>query len=343
MNLFAYIRKRLFLLIFVLIGLSIITFSMIKLAPVDSVVMWGGEKASEEVKEKIRIELGLDKPVVVQYFTYIKNVFHGNFGMSLSTKHNVFEDISTFFPATIELVLVAWCGALLIGIPLGILSAVRSGGKFDSVCRFLSLGGISLPLFWLGLLLQMLFFKQLGWLPLQGRISDMITLLSPIETHTRMYLLDSLITGNFKAFQDAFMHIILPASTLAVSSVATIMRMTRSCMMEILNNDYMVMAKTYGLSRKKVLFVYGLKNALVPIITIVSMSMCSSLMGSVLVESIFDWPGIGRYATRCILNADYSPVMAVVLLMGVIYVTINLIVDILYFVIDKRIAYNVES
>lgn len=343
MSLFSYIRKRLLLLVFVLIGLSIITFVMIKLTPVDPVVMWGGQKVSDEVTEKVRADFGLDKPLVVQYFSYIKNVFQGNLGVSLSTKHSVAADIATFFPATIELVLAAWLGALVFGIPIGILSAVRSGGKLDSVCRFVSLGGISLPLFWLGLLLQMLFFKELGWLPLQGRLGDMTAILSPIEAHTGMYLFDSLITGNLTAFRDALLHIIMPAATLAVSGVATVMRMTRSCMMEILNKDYMMMAKTYGLSKRKVFFVYGLKNALVPIITIVSMSMCSSLMGSVLVESIFDWPGIGRYATRCILNADYSPVMAVVLLMGTIYVTINLVVDILYFMIDKRIAYDTQD
>ena len=189
----------------------------------------------------------------------------------------------------------------------------------------------------------MLLFNSLGWLPLQGRLSDMTAMLHPIDKTTGLYLLDSLITGNYFAFKDAFLHILMPALTLSVSGIATIVRMTRSCMLEILGQDYMTMAKTYGLSKFKVFFQYGLKNALVPIITIVSMSMCSNLMGSVVVETIFDWPGIGRYATRCILNADYSPVMAVVLIMGLIYVTINLVVDILYFFIDKRIAYNEEE
>ena len=239
--------------------------------------------------------------------------------------------------------LVAWVFALLVGVPLGILSAVKSNSIFDGLTRVVSLGGISMPLFWLGLLLQMLLFKQLGWLPLQGRLDDMVAILNPIEKHTGLYLIDSLITGNYIAFGDALKHIIMPALTLSVSGIATIMRMTRSCMLEILSKDYMVMAKTYGLSKRKVFFQYGLKNALVPIITIVSMSMCSNLMGSVVVESIFDWPGIGRYATRCILNADYSPVMAVVLMMGAIYVVINLVVDILYFMIDKRIAYDSQE
>ncbi|HIU33926.1 MAG TPA: ABC transporter permease [Candidatus Pullichristensenella excrementigallinarum] len=343
MNLLAYIRKRLLMLVLVLLGLSIITFTMINLTPVDPVILWGGEKASPEVLEKVRQDYGLDQPVVVQYFHYMANIFQGNFGVSLSTKHEVAADIATYFPATLELVLVAWVFALLVGVPLGILSAVKSNSIFDGLTRVVSLGGISMPLFWLGLLLQMLLFKQLGWLPLQGRLDDMVAILNPIEKHTGLYLIDSLITGNYIAFGDALKHIIMPALTLSVSGIATIMRMTRSCMLEILSKDYMVMAKTYGLSKRKVFFQYGLKNALVPIITIVSMSMCSNLMGSVVVESIFDWPGIGRYATRCILNADYSPVMAVVLMMGAIYVVINLVVDILYFMIDKRIAYDSQE
>lgn len=343
MNVFAYVRKRLLMLVLVLFGLSLITFLMVNLTPVDPVIMWGGEKASPEVLEKVRAEFGLDQPIWVQYIRYIGNVLKGNFGTSLSTKHAVADDLATYFPATVELVLVGWLIAMLIGLPLGILSAVKSQSAFDNVSRVASLGGISMPLFWLGLLLQMLFFKKLGWLPLQGRLSDMTAILNPIEKHTGMYLIDSLISGNKTALFDAFKHIIMPAVTLSVSGIATIMRMTRSCMLEILSKDYMVMAKNYGLPQGKIFFRYGLKNALVPIITVASMSMCSSLMGSVVVESIFDWPGVGRYATRCILNADYAPVMAIVLMMGLIYVLINLLVDILYFIIDKRIAYDTQD
>lgn len=328
------------LLVFVLIGLSIITFAMTKFSPVDPVIMWGGEKASPEVIEKVREDMGLNKPFIVQYFSYIGNLFKGNMGVSLSTKHPVAQDIATFFPATLELVLVSWVIALLIGIPIGILAAVKAGGKFDNISRFFALGGVSTPLFWLGLLLQILLFQKLGWFPLQGRIGDTVALFNPIENITGLYLLDSAITGNWTAFSSALKHIFTPALTMSVSGIAVVVRMTRSCMLEILNKDYMTMAKTYGLPKWKVFFVYGLKNALVPIITIVSMAMCNNFMGSVLIESVFDWPGIGRYATRCILNADFAPIMAVVLIMGLIYVLINLLVDILYFMIDKRISYN---
>ncbi len=328
------------LLVFVLIGLSIITFAMTKFSPVDPVIMWGGEKASPEVIEKVREDMGLNKPLIVQYFSYIGNLFKGNMGVSLSTKHPVAQDIATFFPATLELVLVSWVIALLIGIPIGILAAVKAGGKFDNISRFFALGGVSTPLFWLGLLLQILLFQKLGWFPLQGRIGDTVALFNPIENITGLYLLDSAITGNWTAFSSALKHIFTPALTMSVSGIAVVVRMTRSCMLEILNKDYMTMAKTYGLPKWKVFFVYGLKNALVPIITIVSMAMCNNFMGSVLIESVFDWPGIGRYATRCILNADFAPIMAVVLIMGLIYVLINLLVDILYFMIDKRISYN---
>jgi peptide/nickel transport system permease protein len=316
---------------------------MIKLTPVDPVIMWGGEKASPELIQRVRAEFGLDKPFVIQYINYIKNIFKGNFGVSLITKHPVAQDIGTFFPATIELVLVAWLITLLIGIPLGILSAVKAGGLLDNIGRTIALGGISIPLFWFGMLLQILLFKQLNLLPLQGRIDDIVALLNPIKHITGLNLLDCIISGNWIAFRSAFMHIIMPAITLSVTGMAMVVRMTRSCMLEILNKDYMVMAKTYGLPKGKIYFIYGLKNALVPIVTIASMAICGNLMGSVLVESVFDWPGIGRYATRTILEADFAPIMAVVLIMGVIYVSINLLVDILYSVIDKRIVYGEEQ
>jgi peptide/nickel transport system permease protein len=313
---------------------------MVNLTPVDPAIMWGGEKSTKEQIEKIRTEYGLDQPLTIQYFKYIKNLFKGNLGFAISTKHSVADDIKLYFPATIELVLVAWVVVLLIGLPVGVLSAVKSGGKLDFFVRIFALTGISTPLFWLGMLLQILLFKYLGWLPLQGRIDDMVALLNPIDQKTGFSILDSITSGNWIALKSALTHIIMPALTLSVTGLATVTRMTRSCMLEILNQDYMIMAKTYGLPKWKIYFEYGLKNALVPILTIASLAICNNLMGSVLVETVFDWPGIGRYATRCILEADYAPVMGVVLIMGFVYVSINLIVDILYFTIDKRIAYD---
>jgi len=342
-NVLGYIRRRMMLFVLVLFGLSIITFTMVHLMPVDPVIMWGGEKASPELIARVRAEYGLDKPLDIQYISYIKNIFKGNLGVSITTHHPVAEDIAMFFPATLELVLVAWLIILLIGLPLGILSAVKAGGKLDNIGRTFALGGISTPLFWLGMLLQILLFKQLNLLPLQGRISDMVALLNPIKHITGLDLLDCIISGNWIAFRSALEHIIMPAITLSVTGMAMVTRMTRSCMLEILNKDYMIMAKTYGLPKWKIYFKYGLKNALVPIITIASMAICGNLMGSILVESVFDWPGIGLYATRTILQADFAPIMAVVLIMGVIYVSINLLVDILYSVIDKRIAYGEEQ
>lgn len=342
MNILRFTAKRLIQLVFVLIGLSIITFMITNFSDIDPTILWGGEKASEEAIQKIREEFGLDEPLFIQYFHYIRNLSKGNFGVSLTTKHKVADDLIAFFPATFELVIVAWIIALLIGLPIGIITAVNSSGKLDNCCRVFTLAGVSTPVFWLGLMLQILFFKKLGWLPLEGRIADTITMFNPIRNITGMYILDSAITGNWAAFRSALQHIFMPALTMSVSGITLIMRMTRSCMLEVLNKDYITMAKTYGLPKRKVFFVYALKNALIPILTITSLAICNNFMGSILIESVFDWPGIGRYAVRAMLSADFSPVMGVVLLIGTIYVTFNLIVDILYCIIDKRISYAEE-
>lgn len=342
MNILKFIFRRLVQLVFVLIGLTIITFIITNLSDVDPTVLWGGEKASAEAIQKVREEFGLDQPLIIQYFRYIRNLLNGNLGMSLTTKHQVNKDLIEFFPATFELVIVAWIIALLVGLPIGIIIAVNSGGKLDNFCRIFTLAGVSTPVFWLGLMLQILFFKNLGWLPLEGRISDSVSLFNPIRNITGMYLLDSAITGNWTAFRSALLHILMPALTMSVSGITLIMRMTRSCMLEVLNKDYITMAKTYGLPKGKVFFVYALKNALIPIITIASLAICNNFLGSILIESVFDWPGIGKYAVRAMLSADFAPIMGVTLLIGTIYVTFNLIVDILYCIIDKRISYTEE-
>ena len=338
MNVLAYIRRRLFFLILVLFGLSIITFTLTKIVPVDPTVIWSGDRASKEVIQKIRIDFGLDKPVPMQYYLYVSNLLKGNMGKSFTTKHFVIDDVKQFFPATLELVIFAWLFALFIGIPVGIYSAVKSNTQIDHIGRFFSLSGVSLPLFWLGLLLQILFFKKLGWFPLQGRIGTTTAIFHPLQSITGLYILDSLFTWNWIALKDALWHISLPAITLAFSAIALVTRMTRSCMLEILSKEYITMEKAYGLPDRKIYFVYALKNALVPIITIVALAIGNNFLGAILVETVFDWPGLGRYAVRSILAADFAPVMGVTLIIGTIYVFLNLLVDILYALIDPRIT-----
>jgi peptide/nickel transport system permease protein len=287
---------------------------------------------------QVREKFGLDKPLPVQYWRYITNVLRGDLGTSFTTKHSVSADLRAFFPATLELVLVSWLIALAVGIPVGILAAVRADSGWDHASRLLGLMGVSTPLFWLGVLFQVVFYRELGWLPLQGRLSSETALLNPISAITGLHLLDSALTGNWAAFRDALAHICLPSFTLAFAALGLVMRMTRSCMIEVLSKDYITTATAYGLSSWRILFVYALKNALIPIITIVALAMGNSLMGSILVESVFDWPGIGQYAVRAILGADFAPVMGVTLLVGVAYTLLNLAVDILYAFIDPRIT-----
>jgi len=338
-NVMGYVGKRLALLVLVLFGLSLITFCISNVIPVDPVMMWSGERASEELLNRVREQFGLDKPLPVQYVRYVGNVLRGNLGTSFTTKHAVADDLRTFFPATLELVLVAWCMAMVVGLPLGILAAVRANTGWDHGSRILALAGVSTPLFWLGLLFQIVFYKYLDWFPLQGRLSGQASLFYPVQDVTGLYILDSLITGNWAALGSALRHIALPAMTLAFAALGLVTRMTRSCMLEIMGTDYITTARAYGLSNRRIFFVYALKNALVPITTIVALAMGSNLMGAVLVETVFDWPGMGRYAVNAILAHDFAPVMGVTLVIGIIYVLLNLMVDILYVFIDPRISF----
>ncbi len=332
-----YLIKRIALIFLVLLGVSVITFVVSHVLPGSPEAMWVGPKPTQEQLDAAIKELGLDKPIAVQYLSYVKNLVKGDLGVSLRTRRQVTEELSRRWGATFELVSVSLLIALLVGIPMGILSATNKDKGLDHASRAISISGVAMPVFWLGMSLQLLLHGRLGWFPLQGRISSQVLMDSPIETISRFYLLDSLLTANWTAFSSAFSHIVLPALTLSFAALATITRMSRSSMLEVLREDYIQTSIAYGVSKPVLLYKYALKNALIPTITVIGLSYGVMLGGSFLVESIFDWPGLGRYAVLSIENNDFPAIMGVTILFAFTYIILNLVVDLVYFIIDPRI------
>ena len=319
----------------VLIGVSIITFAISHVIPADPVVAALGDHARDDQIAAFRAEYGLDKPVVDQYVIYGRGLLQGNLGISIRTRRPVADDLRDFFPATLELSLAALLVSILFGIPAGMVSSLARNHWPDNLVRVFSLLGGSLPIFWLGLILIGIFYTQLGWLPGGGRI-DQFT--NPPQPITGLFVLDSLLTGNLPALQSSVLHLILPAFTLGYYSTAIIARIMRSSMLEVLNQDYIRTARAKGLRERAVVVRHGLRNALIPTMTIIGVTFGSLLSGAVLTETIFTWPGLGRYATASAINLDFPAVMGVTLLAAVVYVLANLVVDISYHLLDPRIA-----
>ncbi len=326
-------------MLLILFGVSVIAFTVTHIVPSSPEAMWAGPHAKKEDLEQAREELRLNEPIYIQYYAYISELLHGNFGTSIRTRQPVAHQISTFWTATFELVTIAFVFALVLGISLGILSAIYRNKLLDHVIRIFSLTGVSIPIFWLGLLLQIFFFARLGWLPLQGRISSEVLLFHPIQHITGLYLVDSLLTGNWIAFLDSLKHILLPAITLSYAALAMITRQTRSAVLEVLKEHYIRTAKAYGLPPKTILFTNTLRNAMIPILTVAGLSYGYDLGGAFLVEAIFNWPGLGRYGVQSILTYDFPAIMGVVLVFSAAYILVNLIVDITYAFLDPRIRY----
>ncbi len=332
-----YILKRLALAVLVLFGLTIITFFLARVIPGDPAALWVGQRAKAEQMEAARKELGLDKPLPLQFLVYMKNLVTGDLGTSLRTRRRVSDEILRRYAATFELVTVSIVIALLIGLPVGVVSAVRKDKPVDHVSRAVSISGVAIPMFWLGMILQLLLNGKLGWLPLQGRIGSQVLLSDPVNPITGFYLFDSLVTGNWPAFVSCVKHIVLPAITLSFASLAVVTRMSRSSMLEVLKEDFIQTSQAYGVSRRTILYKYALKNALIPTITVVGLTYGMMLGGSVVVESIFDWPGLGHFIVLSVTTNDYPAIMGSTLTFALTYVTINLIVDLIYFVVDPRI------
>ena len=330
-----YVAKRLALLGVMLAGLSVITFAISHVAPGDPAALAAGPDASHEMIETIRREYGLDKPLVTQFWIYIKGLAQGDMGRSLRTTRAVFDDLILYFPATFELVTVSILIAVALGIPLGMLSAVYKDTWVDHSARILSVSGVALPMFWLGLMLQLLIALELGWLPLGGRL-DLMT--EPPPPITYLLLVDTLLHGQWDTFIDAARHIILPAVTLCFPALASIVRVNRAEILETLNEDFIINARAQGVSGLRIIALYALKNAMIPTLTMIGLRYGWMLGGTILVETVFDWPGIGLYAVQSAVSSDFQPIMGVTLLIGINFMVANFLVDLAYSWLDPRIS-----
>lgn len=329
-----YILRRLLLLVPMLLGLTIIVFAIARLLPGDPVALAAGPNATPAVIESVRQEFGLDKSVPAQYWDYLTGLVQGDWGVSIFTRRPVFEDIMTFLPATIELVAAAMIIAICLGIPLGLGAAVMRNGVFDYLTRSISLAGIAMPRFFLGLLLQLFFVAWLDILPLAGRF-PLIEI--PPEHVTGLYTLDAILAGDWYSLKLALAHMALPAFAMSLSPLATIIRMMRASTIEILQQDYVMTARALGLSSRLILFKYVLKNAMTSTLTVIGLYVSWLLGGTVLVETVFDWPGLGLYATQAILSQDFMPVIGVTLVIAFIYLVTMLVVDLLYGVFNPKV------
>jgi peptide/nickel transport system permease protein len=325
---------RLVALMPVLLGITVLTFTISHLVPADPVGFVAGEKVRAEEIEKLRREYGLDRPVLVQYVGYLAGLVRGELGRSMVSRRPVVEDLVQYVPATIELALAAMTLVALLGVPLGILSAVRRNGWLDHVSRVLAIVAVSVPVFWLGLLFQLLFYRILRILPAAMRLGDLVV---PPPRVSGLYTVDALVAGRFDAFVDAARHLCLPALTLCLGSLATVSRQVRSAMLDTLRQPYVRTASAKGLYGRTVVLRHAFRNALLPTVTILALQAGALLSGAVLTETVFSWPGLGTYALRSVLALDYQPVMTVALVVALTYTLVNLAADLLYVVVDPRV------
>lgn len=337
MRLRYYILRRVLLFIPVLIGLSIITFVISHLVPGDPVGLAAGPGSTPDQLAALRQAYGMDKPLPLQYLGYMGNTLHGDLGRSMMSGHNVLKDLRTFFPNTLELVLVAMVIAICVGVPLGIVAAVYRDRWPDQLTRVFALGSISVPSFWLAIVLQILLAMTFHVLPVDGMYDSRASM---PPTHTGFLLLDTLLEGNLAGFGTTVKHLILPAFVLALGPIAFIMRILRADVLETLNSDWVKMLRSNGLPERVILFKYVLKNSLIATVSIIGFIIGYSLGGSVVIETVFDWPGVGLYAVNSALALDFQPIMGVTLLVGLIFLVVNLLTDLLYGVLDPRIRYG---
>ena len=332
-----YIVRRLILMLVVLLGISLITVSLSRIVPGNPARLLAGPHARQEQVDALAERYHLTGSIPEQYLVYMSGLVRGDLGLSVTTRRPVAEDLLEFLPATIELTSAAFLITVLIGIPVGVISAATRGRVFDHASRVVSIAGVSLPIFWLGLVLQVLFYKHLNLLPVGGRLG--ILDVAPPRV-TGMYVVDALVSGDFDLFRSSVLHLILPAMTLAAGSVAVVTRMMRASILETLGADYIRTARAKGLTEPSLLRRHVLRNAFIPTLTVLGLQVGYLLAGNFLVESVFNWPGIGLYAIDAISNLDYAAIMGVTLVVSVVYIVVNLIVDILYVLLDPRISYS---
>lgn len=335
-----YIIRRILWLVFVILGLCAVTFILSRIVPSDPAESYLGPRPRPEQVEQVRIKLGLDKPLPIQFVYYLRDLVHGDLGESLRTHRPVLKGIWEHLPASLELMLCAIFVALLVGMPLGVISAKKENSLVDHFTRLFSVANVSLPSFWLAMVLQIVFFRWLELLPIVGRIDTVIGLTHPIEKITGFYIPDALMTGNWPAAKSALSHLVLPTISLAAYSTGLIARMTRSTMLEVLREDYITTARSVGVAEGEILFVQALRNALGPTLTTAGLCFAFMLTGTFFVEIIFSWPGLGTFTVKAIFLNDYPVVMGVTMLMAVFYVVVNLVVDLLLAIADPRIRLN---
>jgi len=330
-----YITKRLIMLIPVLLGVSIIAFSLVHLAPGDPARAIAGEHASSQVIQKIREKYGLDEPLYVQYGIWLKQVLHGDFGRSIISHEYVTREIWDRFPNTFELSILALIFAIIIGLPAGIISASKQYSVLDYASMVIAVFGVSMPVFWLGIMLMLIFGIFLGWLPIGGRID----VLCSLHRVTDFMVVDSIITGNFAALASVLRHLILPAIALGTIPMAEIARVTRSSMLEVLRQDFIRTERAKGLPERVVIYKHAVRNAMIPVITVIGLNFGLLLAGAILTETVFSWPGVGRYVVQGVYARDYPVVQGCIVFFALIFVIVNLITDIIYTYIDPRIHY----
>ena len=331
---FSFILKRLATLIPTLVGITLVAFGLIRLIPGDPIeVMMGERRLDPEVHAAMVKSMGLDQPLATQYFQYLGNLLHGDLGQSLVSREPVAKEFAALFPATVELALTALLLAVTLGLLLGMLAGLKRGSLFDQGVMGMATVGYSMPVFWWGLILIMFFSVNLGWTTVSGRIS----IEYDVARVSGFLLVDSWLSGEEGAFSSALAHLLLPAVVLGTSSLAVVARMTRSSMLEVLREDYVRTARAKGLSPVRVVVVHALRNALIPVLTVVGMQTGSLLAGAVLTETIFSWPGIGKWLIDSIARRDYPVVQAGILISALTFIGVNLFVDILYGVVNPRI------
>lgn len=333
-----YILRRLILSVIVLVGVIAITFVVARVIPSDPARMMVGPRARAEQVARMREEMGLDRPLYEQFFQYVGSLLRFDFGISFSNRLEISGQLKQFLPATLELVFLSVFLAMIIGIPLGVITSARPNSWFDQIIRVVTISGVSIPVFFLALILQIIFFQQLEWLPLAGRLDRDIVLYNPVEVQTGFYLIDTLITGNWPAFKSALIHVILPALTLAIYPISLITRVTRASMLEVLSENYIRSARASGLSERMILSQLALKNAIAPALTLVGLSAAYSITGAFLVETVFVWPGIGRFAFDAVAAVDFPVILAITLVVTISYIVINLLVDLLQAMLDPRVT-----
>ena len=333
-----YFIRRLGMMFLIILGVATFSFILSRALPSSPVEMMLGAKPTAEQIERARQELGLDQPLPEQLGRYFVQLAQGQLGTSLRTGQPVLEEIARRLSATAELVSLSLLLAVSLGLPLGIVSAAQRNRWPDQVSRLLAVSGVAVPVFFLGIVLQMVFYGWLGWLPLQGRVDAMVMLDHPVASRSGFMLFDSLSSGNMEAFNSALAHLVLPTMTLMLASLATILRSTRSMMIDVLGTDYVRTARAYGASKRSIYFVLALKPALVPLLTVIGLTYGFMLGGSVITEVLFDWPGIGAYIVESVVTNDFPAVLGVTMVISTLYLSINLVVDMLYFLLDPRIS-----